>query len=187
VALRLRLLRREELGPEQRALYDAIVASRGAGVVAPDGTLIGPFNAMLYHPGVGAPLQAVGGAVRYAGVLPPAARELAILTVAAAHGAEFEWLHHAPLAAELGVPPEAVEAIRLGRRPELADPLEEAVVDVTRALLAHEDLDDKAYEHAASVIGEAELVELTTLVGYYATLAMQMRFFGVPVPPAEEG
>ena len=181
--MRLRALHPSELEPAQQAVYDAIVASRGPAVVAPDGTLLGPFNAMLYHPAVGAPLQAVGGAIRYSGLLPPAARELAILTVAAAHGAEYEWAHHAPLAVGLGVPAEAVEAIRLGRRPELGDVVEQAVVDLTRLLLADEELDDDAYMRAAALVGEAELVELTTLLGYYGTLATQLRLFRVPLPP----
>ena len=177
--MRLRALQPSELRPGQRAVYDAIVASRGSSVVARDGSLIGPFNAMLHHPAIGGPLQAVGGAVRFAGLLPPAARELAILTVAAAHSAEFEWLHHAPLAIAHGVPPAAVEAIRAGRRPELEDHAEDAVVEVTRSLLAHEELDDDAYERAAALIGQAGLVELTTLVGYYGTLASLMKLFRV--------
>jgi 4-carboxymuconolactone decarboxylase len=32
------------------------------------------------------------------------------------------------------------------------------------------------------VLTVGQLVELTTLVGYYATLAMQMRLFRVPLP-----
>jgi 4-carboxymuconolactone decarboxylase len=158
-------------------VYDAIVASRGPSVVGPDGSLIGPFNAMLHHPVIGGPLQAVGEAVRFDGLLHPAARELAILTVAAAHSAEFEWQHHAPLAIAHGVPPAAVEAIRAGQRPELEDHTEEAVVDVTRALLAHEELGEDAYQRAVALIGQAELVELSTLVGYYGTLASLMRLF----------
>ena len=33
-----------------------------------------------------------------------------------------------------------------------------------------------------AVLGERALVELSTLVGYYATLALQMRIFRVPAP-----
>jgi 4-carboxymuconolactone decarboxylase len=44
------------------------------------------------------------------------------------------------------------------------------------------DLDDELYTETAAVLGEAGLFELTTLVGYYATLALQLRVFRVPVP-----
>jgi len=181
--MRLALLRPEGLTPQQRVLYDAIVASRGPGIVAGDGSLRGPFNAMLHHPLLGAPLQETGAVLRYRGLLPPAARELAILTVAAAFGAEFEWHAHSLLAAGLGVPPEPIEAIRRGELPVLADDVEQAVVEVTRAVLARSELEEESYVRAARLIGEPGLVELTTLVGYYGTLAMQMRLFGVPLPP----
>jgi 4-carboxymuconolactone decarboxylase len=181
--VRLEPLRPPGLTPEQQAVYDAIVASRGPGIVAEDGSLRGPFNAMLHHPVLGGPLQEIGAALRYRGLLPDTARELAILIVAAAYEAEFEWHAHSRIAGELGVAPAVLEAIRKGERPELADEVEQAVVDATRSFLAREDLDDAAYAEAARVIGEAELVELTTLVGYYGILATQMHLFHVPLPP----
>jgi 4-carboxymuconolactone decarboxylase len=44
------------------------------------------------------------------------------------------------------------------------------------------DLDDEQYDTAVAALGERALVELSTLVGYYATLALQMRIFRVPAP-----
>jgi 4-carboxymuconolactone decarboxylase len=44
------------------------------------------------------------------------------------------------------------------------------------------DLDDQEYDTAVAVIGERALVELSTLVGYYSTLALQMRIFRVAGP-----
>jgi 4-carboxymuconolactone decarboxylase len=43
-------------------------------------------------------------------------------------------------------------------------------------------LDDAEYREAVDCIGPAGLFELLTLVGYYATLALQLRVFRVPVP-----
>ncbi|MFC4114909.1 hypothetical protein [Nonomuraea zeae] len=59
--------------------------------------------------------------------------------------------------------------------PALADPLEAAVVAVARALVTKGDLDDEEY----AVLGERALFELTTLVGYYTTLALQLRVYRV--------
>ena len=53
----------------------------------------------------------------------------------------------------------------------------------TRALVREGDLDDQHYEYAVTVLGEAGLFELTTIVGYYATLALQLRVYRVE-PPA---
>ena len=181
--MRLQALTPADLTPDQRALYDLINGGpRGPVHVLQDGSLQGPFNAMLHQPTVGMPLQLVGAALRYDGVLPPRARELAILTVARAYRAEFEWYAHAPIAVELGVPETVVDAIRRGGDPVLEDEVERAVVDVARLVLDRGDLDDPAWDRLTEVLTVGQLVELTALVGYYATLAMQMRLFRVPLP-----
>ena len=180
---RLTALLPESLTVEQRALYDAILGGpRGPGFAAEDGHLAGPFNAMLHHPVIGSPLARLGEALRYQGLLPARGRELAILTVAAAYRSEFEWFAHAPIAEGLGIPAEVLAAVRRGERPALTDEAEQAIVEVARAVLDRADLDDAAYARAAQVIGEAALVELTTLVGYYGILATQLQLFRVPLP-----
>ena len=182
--MRLKALRPPGFSSEQQALYDAINGGpRGPVHVQEDGSLGGPFNAFLHHPAVGSPLYALGAALRYRGSLPPALRELAILVVAAAHRAEIEWNAHAPVAAELGVPPEAIEAIRLGERPVLADEPLQTAVHVARAVVARDDLGDEAYARAEAALGASWLVELTTLVGYYGILAAQLGLFRVALPP----
>ena len=47
------------------------------------------------------------------------------------------------------------------------------------------DLDDGAYAEAVEQLGAAGLFELLTLVGYYATLALQLRVFRVVRPRPE--
>ena len=59
----------------------------------------------------------------------------------------------------------------------------EAVVARTVAALATRgDLDDAEYREAVDHLGTSGLFELLTLVGYYATLALQLRVFRVPAP-----
>ena len=41
------------------------------------------------------------------------------------------------------------------------------------------DLDDERWAEASASLGAAVVFELTTLVGYYATLALQLRVFRV--------
>ena len=181
--MRLKALAPPDLTTEQRELYDLINGGpRGPVHVLDDGSLRGPFNAMLHNPTVGRPLQLVGAALRYEGVLTPRSRELAILTVARAYRAEFEWYAHAPIAANLGVPEDAIDAIRRGDQPELEDEVERTVVDLAQLVIDRGDLDDEAWSRATDVLTSEALVELTTLVGYYGILAMQMRLFRVPLP-----
>jgi 4-carboxymuconolactone decarboxylase len=72
-------------------------------------------------------------------------------------------------------------ALREGRHAELAG-RESVVARTAAALVARGDLDDAEYREAVDCIGPAGLFELLTLVGYYATLALQLRVFRVPVP-----
>jgi 4-carboxymuconolactone decarboxylase len=156
---------------DRQRLYATITSGpRGGGqqpfaLVDDVGALAGPFNAMLLQPGLGAALQALGAAIRYQGTLPARIRELAILVVAGHWSSAFE--QHAHEAA--------------GRRAGLSEE-ELAAVRAVRALVQGGDLDDEAYARAVAQLGEAGVFELTTLVGYYATLALQLRVFRVGVP-----
>ena len=185
---RLEKLSPEVLDEDQWRLYEAIAAGpRASGrqpfqLVDGAGGLEGPFNAMLQQPALGWALQALGAAVRYQGVLPGRVRELAILVVASHWKSEFEQYAHEAAGRLLGLRAEDLGAIRAGQEPELADAGERAAVRVTWALARSGDLDDGQYADAVAQLGTAALFELTTLVGYYATLALQLRVFRVTVP-----
>lgn len=182
---RLEPLRPDELNSAQRALYEAITGGPRAGgpsAVSPvdgEGRLVGPFNAMLLAPNLGDALQRLGGLIRYRGTLSDRCRELAILTVAAEQRCGFEQRAHEVLGARAGLTEAELAVLRAGAPLELADPEEAAVLTATRALARHGDLSDPDYTEAVATLGEATLFELTTLVGYYSLLALQMRVFGV--------
>ena len=183
---RIEILTPARLTPEQRAVYDEILGGpRGAGPGLVDGSggLIGPFNAMLYAPGVGSALQALGAAVRYRTALSGRVREMAVLAVAAALDCEFEWHAHEGIARKAGVTDAVIEALRSGAEVPVSDEVERASLDVVRALLARADLDDGEFDGARARLGEAALVELSTLVGYYSLLALQLRIFRVSPAP----
>jgi 4-carboxymuconolactone decarboxylase len=175
------------LDDEQRALYDAITGGRRAQgpqlfrLADPEGRLEGPFNAFLLQPRLGSALQALGSSVRYDTELGERCREIAILVVAAHWRSDFEWYAHEAVARSVGLTDAELAAIRDGRYPELAG--REAVVARTAAaLLARGDLADDEYREAVEHLGPAGLFELLTLVGYYATLALQLRVFRVTAP-----
>jgi 4-carboxymuconolactone decarboxylase len=180
----------EELDADQRALYDEIAGGpRSAGpqlfeLIDREGRLNGPFGIMLHSPAVGSALQAVGAAVRYRSVLSDRVRELAVLAVAAHWNSDFELYAHVPLARHAGLTEAEVGGLVAGAEVPFEDPAERVVLDVVRALLHASDLTEEQYAAGRDVIGEQGLVELTTLVGYYATLALQLRVFRVGAPTA---
>jgi 4-carboxymuconolactone decarboxylase len=175
-------MRPDDLDGERRALYDAIAhgpRSTGPQLFAltdGDGALRGPFNAFLLSPALGDALQRVGAAVRYRTALADRTREMAILLVAAHHRSEFERASHEPVARAAGVTDAEIAALREGRPPPVDDPHERACLAVTRALLDG-DIDDTTWSRCVPPLAEATVFELCALVGYYSTLALQMRVF----------
>jgi 4-carboxymuconolactone decarboxylase len=166
------------------ALYEKITTGpRAMGpqhfpLTRPDGSLTGPFDAFLLNPQLGEALQALGAAIRYDGALPPRAREIAILTVAAAWDSAFEQDAHESVGRSVGLAGDELSALRERRLPELDDPVERVCAQVALAL-TEGDVDDDLWKDAVRTLGEAAIFELTTLVGYYATLALQLRVFRV--------
>jgi 4-carboxymuconolactone decarboxylase len=183
---RLATLAPATLDGEQRALYDAITAGPRAGgpfvLTDSGGGLVGPFNAMLLSPPLGEALQALGAAVRYRSVLSDRAREIAILIVAWVRDCAFEIYAHEAVGRAVGLGDAELAAIREGRPEALADGYERLVAAVTRALATRSDLTDEEYSAARDGLGERAVFELTTLVGYYTTLALQLRAFRVGAP-----
>ncbi len=183
--MRLAVLSSEQMTPEQIDLYRRILSGpRGQGrravpLANGSGGLAGPFNAMLYAPEVGQALQELGVAIRFRTKLPPRIRETAILMVAQAWDSHYERTSHEPIGREAGLTEPEIAALRAGADPGFAGEQERAAHAVVRALLGPADLDDSEYATAAAVLGEQALFELSTLVGYYATLALQLRIFRV--------
>jgi 4-carboxymuconolactone decarboxylase len=175
------------LDAEQRSLYDAIAGGRRAQgpqlfrLADAEGRLEGPFNAFLLQPRLGSALQALGASVRYDTGLDDRCREIAILVVAAHWRSDFECYAHEAVGRAVGLGDAELAALREGRHAELAGP-ESVVARTAAALVARGDLDDAEYAEAFGHLGPSGLFELLTLVGYYATLALQLRVFRVPAP-----
>ena len=184
--MRLAVLSSEEMTPEQLDLYREILSGpRGQGpravaLSSGAGGLAGPFNAMLYAPPVGHALQELGAAIRFRTELAPRIREMAILVVAQVWDSAYERASHEPIGRDAGLTDQEIEALGGGTDPGFVDKQEQVAYLVVRALTGPAaDLDDQEYDTAVAVLGERALVELSTLVGYYATLALQLRIFRV--------
>ncbi|MEN8159265.1 MAG: carboxymuconolactone decarboxylase family protein [Myxococcota bacterium] len=179
------------LDAEQRRLYDAVLASpRGQGptrrfILRDDETLTGPFDAWLRSPELGIHLERAGMAFRTHTALSDAAREVAVLVVAQAWGADFEWWVHGLVARRVGVPEAAIDAIGHGKRPgfEAADVA--AAYDVAAALVHRRAIDDATLERARAALGERALVEVVTLVGFYQLVSGVLEAFEPPPPSGD--
>lgn len=174
----------------RQALHAAIVGGRrGTGpqafhLTAPDGSLVGPFGLMLQAPHLGAPLQELGAAVRFATSFTDRAREVAILTVAAFTRSDYERYAHERVGEMVGLSRAELDGIASGAFAHAVDvdPVEAMTCVVARRLAEHRSLDDDDYAAAVRVLGEQQLLELVVLVGYYSMLAQMMSVFAVEAP-----
>jgi 4-carboxymuconolactone decarboxylase len=181
----------EALDADQRALYDSITGGpRGQGpqlfpLVDNSGALEGPFNAMLLSPPVGSALQALGSAVRFRSRLTDRAREIAILVVAQHWRSEFEIYAHSAIAGAAGLDDTELGWLRDGQPDAFVDDAERVVARTAAALASNGDLTDSEYQTALESMGARTLFEVTTLVGYYAMLALQLRVYRVSPPTVQ--
>lgn len=159
--------------PAQRAVHDAIVNG-------PRGKVVGPLRVWLNSPGLADKAQALGQYARYDSVLPQRLSELAILITARFWSSGFEWSHHAPIAAQAGVPEAAIAQIAQAQRPVLAQPDARAVADFAIELHRDRVVSDTTFEAARAALTEAGVIDLVGVCGYYTLISMTINAFEVP-------
>jgi 4-carboxymuconolactone decarboxylase len=114
--------------------------------------------------------------------LPPALRELAIITVAAYRHSEFEWFVHAAGARKLGIPPDVIDAIRRRQIPQFASQAQRIVFDYVGELIDDHEVSDATYQAAWKLLGTRSLVDLSVLLGHYTAVSMTLNAHHVPIP-----
>lgn len=152
-------------------------------MVNEQGGLIGPFNAFVQAPGAGKHLTALGATLRFETSIERRLTEVAIITVGARWKAEFEWWAHARAARKYGVPDAVVDAIGRGEDPAFEAEDERTVYAVARQLAETGRVDQDAYDAVQQLLGDAGVVELVSLCGYYTLVSFLLNAFAVPLPP----
>ena len=180
---RLPYLRRDDLDPDGQQVWDSVIGSRGDLLVNEQGGLVGPFNAFVHAPDVGRQLASRGRVLRFTTSLERRLTEVAIITVGARWKAEFEWWAHASMARRHGVPGEVVDAIGRGEDPPFQADDERTVYALARELSETGRVGQDAYAAARRLLGDAGLVELVSLCGYYTLVSFLLNAFDVPLPP----
>jgi len=169
----------EDLTPEQRPLGEAILKVSSIG-------LAGPYNPMLRSPIFAATMVKMLDYLRFNTSVPRRLNEFAILVQARLWTSQVEWLAHYPIDLREGVSERALTDLKAGRRPASMKPDEAAVYDLCREISTTHKVTDATYARAAKVLNEQQLVDLITLSGTYATLAMVMNGFEQELPPGAQ-
>ena len=168
-----------QMSPEQKAMYDAIMAG-------PRHSMEGPFNMWLRSPDLGNRLQRVGEYLRFNTTIPHNLNEFAILITAVEWKSGFEWYAHYPLAIKAGLEPAVAKDLQEGRRPANMTADETLVYDFATQLQRQKQVSDAVYAGAVKRFGEQGVTDLVSLIGYYNLVSMTLNVAQVQ-PPASAG
>jgi 4-carboxymuconolactone decarboxylase len=179
---RIAPLKRDQLNEEQLRLWDALVASRGAGAITSDGYLQGPLDIWLHAPAIGLTTSSLGGLIRSEASLDRKLQELVILCATAHWKGEYNWWAHALFARELGTTEDVLEAIACGMEPPLDSEEERAAYRASRQLLTTGTLTDDVFGECVQLFGEEGTVELSIICGYYSVVSFALNVAAVALP-----
>ncbi|MCA0206211.1 carboxymuconolactone decarboxylase family protein [Pararhodobacter sp.] len=172
---RISLPDRDGMDEAQRRVFDMIVRGRR-------GVLVGPLRAALHNPQLAERWSQLGETLRFDTRLDPKHSELAVLLTARRWNSQLEWAIHRRDSERAGIRAEVIEAIRTGQVPPLQDPHEIAIYDYSVELLSGGNVGDATYAAVVALWGEAGVVELTALIGYYALVAATLNVHRIPLP-----
>ena len=164
----------EQFNEAQKKVAAELSASRGS--------VRGPFGAMLRSPELADCMQKVGQYVRFKCSLDKRINRLAGMLATRHWSNQYEWNGHVPYALKAGMDPSVIDAIAEGRRPSQLRDDEAAVYDFVTELYANKGVSDATYARALEQFGDAGVIDLLGVVGYYATNAMIMNVARTAVP-----
>jgi 4-carboxymuconolactone decarboxylase len=172
--MRLPRVTREELSPENQAVWDRIAANRhGVG---------GPYGVMIHVPKLADCERATEDYFRFDSALPGADREIVIMAVAREAGARYAWYRHETRGRDVGVREEVIETLRAQADTSSFTPRERLLVELAHTLLRTRTLPKDLFDRALAELGRQQLVELVALVGHYTTIGYLINTFEVPLP-----
>lgn len=167
---------REDLTDDaQRAVWDGVVAG-------PRGRVIGPLRAAIHAPDLARAWSSLGESLRFGTSLGKRLSELAIIVTGRRWSAQVEWFIHAQAAADAGLEPAVIDAIRDGIPPRFTQPDDALIYDYARLLLRDGTVPAALHARVTERFGVKGVVELTALVGYYSMVAMTLNAHEIPLP-----
>jgi len=169
----------EQLNEKQRPLGEAIMKVSSVG-------LGGPYNLMLRSPVLGQRMFDMFHYLRWETSVPLKLNEFAILIIARQWRSQVEWFAHAPLAIKAGLSPDIVAELKSSKRPSNMPAEESAVYDFVTELTTRHEVSDETFRRAKALLGEQQIVDLTTVAGSYITAAMILAMSETGVPPGKE-
>jgi 4-carboxymuconolactone decarboxylase len=172
-------LKREQMTDAQKRVYDSIAGG-------PRGGVRGPFGPLLRTPELTDRVQKLGEYLRFNTSLPARLNEFAIIINARFWGAKYEWYAHKPLAIKGGLAESIANDLAQNKRPANMKPDEGLVYDFCSTLHREHFVGDALFKRAVAMFGEAGVIDLVGVIGYYTLVSMVLNVAEIPLPPDEK-
>ncbi|MEO1936129.1 MAG: carboxymuconolactone decarboxylase family protein [Myxococcales bacterium] len=115
------------------------------------------------------------------GVLERRDSELLALRTSLNCRSAFEWGHHVEYGLAAGLEPKELGAIANGPEDPSWSPRDRSLLRACDELHAHQQISDQTYDAVSAELSEAQIVELTFVIGNYTMLSMVANATGVPL------
>lgn len=172
--VRIREIPQNELTEEQAQVFTDLLAGRG--------TLLTPYKIWIHSPRLAAALETLGTFLNKQSSLSEREVELVICIISNHWKSDYVWTQHVRRFPRLGLPAEAIDAIRAGRTPSLDSERERAVCDLARIAMEPGGGADEVFDRAERLLGRNGIAEVLALLGYYSSVSMAIKLHRVPVP-----
>ena len=169
---------RDGMDAAGQAVWDEIETSRGG--VARN------YAAILNNPQAAGALAELGGYARYETPLPPRIKALAVLTAAREACGHYVWTVNQGAARDAGLSDDIIDAIREYRAPAGFNGDDATVVQFVLELLRQHRISDATFEAMRLLVGNAGVVDVLVVSGYYHTLAHTLQALDVDLPEGTE-
>jgi len=155
---RIRILDRDDMTDDQRAVYDSFVA---------DGKPhAGPYWAYIRHPQLMQLCSDLGEWFRDSN-LSGRERQIAVLRVIRHWDANYPWAVQVRNSLEVGVDQGTVDAINERRDPGLSDAREALAHEIASQLVESHHVTEETYGKAIELFGEDDYVALISAIGFF--------------------
>jgi 4-carboxymuconolactone decarboxylase len=169
----------DQLNDQQRRLAEEILKVSSVG-------LGGPYNPLLRSPVLGDRMFRLLDYLRFNTSLDRRLNELAILVQARVWTSQVEWYAHQPLAIKAGLSESIVADLKAGRRPAAMKTDEAVVYDLCMELSTTRQVSDPTWQRAKAIFTEQQIVDLISVSGTYAMVAMLLNAAQEPAPGATQ-
>jgi 4-carboxymuconolactone decarboxylase len=176
---RFPLLRREELDPRGREIFDRLVGNDR------DTAPRGPVGMTFNSPELVEPIQQLNTALRVEGVLDRRMAEIVITATGREMNSQYQWIVHGGAAEQAAAGQRVLEAIRDDGDLSGLDERDAVAIAFTRELFREQKVRLETFTAAIDLFGAQGTVEMAALIGDYLMITTLYNALGMRLRPEQ--